>query len=210
MNEDERATQSAGDSGLEERLRRLPRPRVPAGLEEKLLAAIPASADELQKDGDRRGMSVPAMRPTGVSPVAGGGETPPRHMGKIPMPRPGGTPATRRRPLRLAFGAIAAGAVAAAAVLVAVFLPPQRPSPLPGAPTPAPAVASMSKEDILRALDREAMSAKWMASARVIAVEMGNPEEARRIRRYVAESFPETAAAKQTLDFPQTQQGETQ
>lgn len=134
MNENGRAPQSNGDFGLEEQLRLLPRPRMPAGLEERLLAAIPAS-----RQATISGRCVAAGR-------------------------------SWPRPLPWAFGAVAAGALAAAAVLVAaLILRRETPAP-PGASRPA--VASMSKEDIAAAVEREAMSAKWMASARALAFDL--------------------------------------
>ena len=91
-------------------------------------------------------------------------------------------------------------AVAAAGVLLAVLLWPQQP-PV-SRPENGP-VAASRQEDFRETIDREAASARLVAAARIIAMEMGRPEDAREIVRYAAENYAGTSALRRVPPLTQ-------
>jgi len=89
-----------------------------------------------------------------------------------------------------------AGAAAAAAA-AAVLLLLSRPSPIRDQQSPPPAVEAMSEAEVDRYIAREAIAARLVASARIMAGEMDSPRNAERVRRYVEQNYGDTSAAKQ-------------
>ena len=102
--------------------------------------------------------------------------------------------------------AIAAG-MAAAAAIVLLFVAragqdwnrPQRPNGL------STITAEM---DVRRAVEREAISARLLAAARILARRPGGQGDAAKTYQHIARTYADTSAARQIVSLPPRQQGD--
>lgn len=106
------------------------------------------------------------------------------------------TPQGERRPLRWLYPA--AGFLAAATVLIVVLLHVNRqPTQPPALPIGSP---GMTNETIDSAVQREYMSARLLASTRILAEQAGSQKGyVRDSLDYIVQAYPETLAAKEVL-----------